>query len=120
MLAQKQKCKIKLYRLNIDDLGGSLKSAPVSKIKGTLSQYLADVKAGEEVVVTERGKPIAKIVPISNRSLSDSDYLSDLARQGLARVGSGKLPEDFWRLPRPKDTRGKGLKALVKERMEER
>jgi len=33
-----------------------MKSATVSKIKATLSKYLADVKAGEEVVVIERGE----------------------------------------------------------------
>ncbi|PYN64673.1 MAG: type II toxin-antitoxin system prevent-host-death family antitoxin, partial [Candidatus Rokuibacteriota bacterium] len=38
-------------------------SAAVAKLKASLSEYLARVKAGEEVIVTERGKPIAKIVP---------------------------------------------------------
>ena len=42
-----------------------MKSASVSKLKATLSACLAWVKAGEEVVVTERGRPIAKLVPIS-------------------------------------------------------
>jgi len=40
-----------------------MKTAAVSKLKAGLSEYLARVKAGEEVIVTERGKPIAKIVP---------------------------------------------------------
>ena len=40
------------------------RSATVSKLKATLSEHLARVKAGEEVIITERGKPIAKIVPI--------------------------------------------------------
>src|SRR5438477_312306 len=44
--------------------GLEMRSATVSKLKATLSEHLARVKAGEEVVVTERGKPIAKIVPI--------------------------------------------------------
>ncbi len=42
-----------------------MRSATVSKLKAALSEHLARVKAGEEVIVTERGKPIAKIVPIS-------------------------------------------------------
>ncbi|MEW6544266.1 MAG: type II toxin-antitoxin system prevent-host-death family antitoxin [Nitrospirota bacterium] len=49
-----------------------MKSATVSKLKATLSEHLAKVKAGGEVLVTERGKPIAKIVashePIASRS----------------------------------------------------
>ncbi len=43
-----------------------MKSASVSKLKATLSACLAWVKAGEEVMITERGKPIAKIIPLIN------------------------------------------------------
>ena len=40
-----------------------MKTAAVSKLKASISEYLLKVKAGEEVIVTDRGKPIAKIVP---------------------------------------------------------
>ncbi|MFQ5520338.1 MAG: type II toxin-antitoxin system Phd/YefM family antitoxin, partial [Candidatus Methylomirabilia bacterium] len=45
-----------------------MKLANVAKLKATLSEYLARVKAGEEVIVTERGKPIARIVPFTRDS----------------------------------------------------
>ena len=41
-----------------------MKSAAVSTLKATLSAYLAKVKAGGEVIVKERGKPIVKLVPL--------------------------------------------------------
>ena len=41
-----------------------MRQASVSQLKATLRACLAWVKAGEEVVVTERGTPIAKIVPL--------------------------------------------------------
>lgn len=97
-----------------------MKSAAVSKLKATLSEYLARVKAGEEVIVTERGKPIAKIVPISQDMSGLPPHLLDLARAGLVRLGSGRLPEGFWKMPRPKDPSGAGLKALLEERTEGR
>ena len=93
-----------------------MKSAPVSKLKASLSEFLARVKAGEEVVVTERGKPIAKIVPIANDGPSLSAHLLELSRAGLVRIGTGKLPKDFWKMPRPKDPKGAGVKALLEER----
>lgn len=34
------------------------------ELKNHLSRYLRRVKAGETVIVTERGKPIGQIVPI--------------------------------------------------------
>jgi prevent-host-death family protein len=93
------------------------KSAAVARLKAALSEYLARVKAGEEVIVTERGRPIAKIVPLARDDIAG---LAELARAGLVRVGSGRLPRAFWRLPRPGPTRGAGVKALIDERRDSR
>ncbi len=93
-----------------------MKSASVSRLKATLSACLAWVKAGEEVVVTERGKPIAKIVPLSRNASTQFSRLAALERAGLVKIGSERLPEDFWEITRPKDTGGAGLRALLDER----
>ena len=97
-----------------------MKHATVTKLKATLSEYLTRVKAGEEVIITERGKVIAKIVPYLLDGSSVSRHLLELARAGLIRIGSGKLPDKFWQMPRPKDTGGTGLRALLEERAEGR
>ncbi len=93
-----------------------MNTASVSKLKATLSEFLALVKTGEEVIVTERGKPIAKIVPIPRDTSKLSPHLEELARLGLARVGSCKLPNGFWKIPRPTDKTGAAAKALKDER----
>ena len=95
-----------------------MKSATVTKLKATLSEFLAKVKTGEEVIITERGRPIAKIVPIPYKELAIPPHLQELARAGLVRLGSGKLPRDFWKFPRPKDPKGSALEALLQERAE--
>ncbi|MGH7230768.1 MAG: type II toxin-antitoxin system Phd/YefM family antitoxin [Nitrospiraceae bacterium] len=97
-----------------------MKSAAVSELKATLSEYLARVKAGEEVIITERGKPIAKIVPLAHDFTAESPHLLDLARAGLVRLGSGKLPVGFWKVPRPHDKQGAGLEGLLTERADGR
>lgn len=97
-----------------------MKSAAVSTLKATLSACLAKVKAGEEVIVMERGKPIAKLVPIPRSGEAGSAHLLDLARAGLIRLGSGKLPAGFWKMRRPRDRRGQALRALLSERAEGR
>jgi prevent-host-death family protein len=96
-----------------------MKRAAVSTLKATLSACLAKVKAGDEVLVVERGKPIAKLVPLSKGS-HENDTLRDLARAGLVRLGTGKLPAGFWKLPRPKDRKRRGLQALLADRAEGR
>jgi prevent-host-death family protein len=73
------------------------------------------VKAGDEVIVTERGKPIAKLVPIA-QSEAIPEHLREMEKQGLISVGTGKLPKGFWNLPRPKDPKGLVLKAVLEER----
>lgn len=97
-----------------------MKSAAVSTLKATLSACLAKVKAGEEVIVMERGKPIAKLVPVPHSGEVGSAHLQDLARAGLIRLGSGKLPIGFWKMRRPRDRRGQALRALMAERAEGR
>jgi prevent-host-death family protein len=96
-----------------------MKTAPVAELKANLSRYLSRVKAGEEVLVTERGTPIARLVPVSPIAEAEDD-LRELVRQGLVRLGTGRLPRNFWKLPRPRDPEGRLVQALLKEREEGR
>ena len=93
-----------------------MKSAAVSELKTSLSKYLSIVKAGEEILITEHGKPIARLAPLEGRSAKIPAHLLDLERAGLVRIGSGRLPPGFWDRKRPRDPRGLALKALLEER----
>jgi antitoxin (DNA-binding transcriptional repressor) of toxin-antitoxin stability system len=79
-----------------------MKRAAVSTLKAALSACLAKLKAGNEVLIIEQGKPIAKLVPLSKVS-HESETRWDLARTGLVRLGTDSLPAGFWKLTRPKD-----------------
>ncbi len=92
-----------------------VKTAAVSKLKAHLSDYLTQVKAGTEVLITDRGKPVARLIPLSRpRDLKES--LVRMEKEGLIQIGSGKLPKDFWKMRRPDDPDGMVLKALLEER----
>lgn len=93
-----------------------MKTASVSKLKASISEYLYRVKAGEEVLVTDRGKPIARLIPLDRSETEVPAHLLMLEKAGLVRIGSGKIKADFWNLPRPKDAKGLAIKALIKER----
>ena len=43
----------------------------IRELRADLSKIVKRVKAGEEIVITERGKPIAKIVPATQLSKLD-------------------------------------------------
>jgi len=92
-----------------------MKTAAVAQLKAQLSRYLSRVKAGEEVLVTDRGTPVARLVSVGGGGTA-SDQLRDLERQGLVRLGAGTLPKDFWKLPRPRDPQATVRKAVVEER----
>lgn len=93
-----------------------MKTATVSKLKATLSKYLSGVKAGEEVIVTERGRPVARIVPYTRSGPTPAE-LDEMVRAGLIRMPLRPLNVEFWSKPSPvKDPEGLVLKALLEER----
>jgi prevent-host-death family protein len=92
-----------------------MKIAAVSKLKAYLSEYLNQVKAGNEVLITDRGKPVARLVPISRTKAARESFIR-MEKQGLIKLGSGRLPKTFWTMPRAEDPQGLVLKALLQER----
>ena len=94
-----------------------MKTTTVSKLKASLSKHLRSVKAGEEVLITERGRPIAKLSPAGSFETLPHDLI-EMEKHGLIKLGPGKLAKGFWELPRPKDPKGLVRKAVLREREE--
>jgi prevent-host-death family protein len=84
----------------------------IVELKARLSAYVARVRAGEEITVTDRGRPVARLVPAD----AEAEKLQELARAGVVRIGSGPLPAEFWLRERPADPDGSVLRALLEER----
>lgn len=92
-----------------------MKSVSVSVLKARLSEYLRIVRNGEEVIVTERGSPIARLAPLASMERLDA-RIQDLVRAGLARPPEAEIPSDFWNRSRIRDPEGLSLKAVLEER----
>jgi prevent-host-death family protein len=92
-----------------------MQTAAVSEIKASLSEYLGKVKAGEDIMITERGRPIARIIPL-RRDQQAVGQLEHLEKKGLVKIGSGGLPDELWSMSRPLDSSAVGLGALLEER----
>ena len=93
--------------------------AAVSEIKASLSEYLGKVKAGEDIMITERGRPIARIVPL-NRDQQVIGHMEHLEKRGLVKIGCGGLPDELWSTGKPLDSGAAGLSALLEERADGR
>ena len=91
-----------------------MKTISVSDAKATLSEQIRHVKRGEEVILTERGRPVARLVPIDSREMSSD--VEELVSAGLLRLGTGALPRRFWALPRLTDDGASVRTAVAEER----
>ncbi|MGD0368506.1 MAG: type II toxin-antitoxin system prevent-host-death family antitoxin [Acidobacteriaceae bacterium] len=92
-----------------------MRTVKIGALKNQLSAYLRHVRNGEEVVVLDRDKPVARILPFDDRTISDEE-----AR--LVASGAMKLPEremdwdEFFSLPTGNVPREVAIKALIESR----
>jgi len=59
----------------------------VRELRDHLSKWLDEVKAGRDITITERGKPVARIVPIAA-----DDTLARLIAEGIVTPPKGPRP----------------------------
>ncbi len=80
-----------------------MRAVNIGELKNNLSRYLNEVRGGAEVVVKDRNKPIARIVPLGAPKDDQAD-LMELVAAGSARLpqSGDPLPRSFWTAPMPK------------------
>jgi prevent-host-death family protein len=84
-------------------------------LKNRLSAYLRYVQNGEEVVVKDRNRPVARILPFDQGSISEEEAL-------LVAQGKLKLPEkemdwdEFFSLPTGHVSRDAAVRAAIESR----
>lgn len=89
----------------------------IAKFKARLSEYIELAQKGEEVVVTDRGRPVVRV----NRITEVSAEVEELVRTGIVSPPRGGLSDDFFTRERPPKIEGPGaLDALLEERREAR
>ncbi len=87
--------------------------AGVRELKNRLTHYLRLIRQGEEVIITDRGKPIAVLKPIEEPEgrMGWEERLAALAKRGLITLPRGKF--DFKTPPAP--LKGRPLSETVLE-----
>lgn len=91
------------------------RTVSVATLKARLSEYLRTARAGEVVVVTDRGTPVARLGPLEGTAALDG-RVETLSAAGLVRGPSRPLGADFPDAPRPRDPEGRSLQAILEER----
>ncbi len=96
-----------------------MEQAGIAELKARLSAYLKKVRAGEEVLITDRGYPIARLAPVTVRGADVPSHLLEMERQGLVKIGSGVMPDEL--AVRPRMTGSYiAAQAVIDERSEDR
>jgi prevent-host-death family protein len=95
-------------------------TASITQAKTNLSKLIKKVRHGESVLILDRNTPVARLEPLAAGSREgDEAKLAELERRGLLKRGAGKLPRDFFKLPRLKFKKSL-VEAVLEERREPR
>jgi prevent-host-death family protein len=96
-----------------------MRTTNIAELKNHLSSFLADVRRGEEILISDRNKPIAKIVPLYNTSEFTAEELA-LAAAGVLRLPEeSKVSESFLKEKRPNLKGETAIQAVIDERDED-
>jgi prevent-host-death family protein len=94
-----------------------VKTVNIADLKDRLSAYLRQVREGEEILVKDRTRPIALIVPLSARENVDAGVQALIAA-GAARPSKSSLSSAFWALPAPRVALEQAVRAVSADRDE--
>lgn len=97
-----------------------MKKASITQAKNSLSALIDGLKGGEPVLIVDRGRPVARLEPVSGREeVGQSGRLSRLVRDGLLRPRRTGPPAALFTAPPPRAD-ASAVEALIDERREGR
>lgn len=88
-----------------------MRSVGIRELKRRLSGYLAAVRSGEEIVITDRGEPVARIVREPRSGTSLAQALGELVAEGVVTLPTRHRPSSS----RAVRTGGKPVSEIVSE-----
>jgi prevent-host-death family protein len=87
-------------------------TAGIKELKNQLSRYIALVKKGDDVLITERGRVIARVVKEDSRRSSLRQALQPLVLRGQVSMPTRDIERD---IPEPAKLPGKAVSEIVLE-----
>jgi len=95
-----------------------MRQATITETKSKLSALLDRVRHGETILITNRGRPVARLEPVLVEGPDGSDdRLARLERQGVIRRPLTTAPKALIARKFPRGSRSSGvLQALLDER----
>ncbi|HEX4078532.1 MAG TPA: type II toxin-antitoxin system Phd/YefM family antitoxin [Rhizomicrobium sp.] len=98
-----------------------MKKASITEAKNHLSALIDGLKSGSSVLILDRGRPVARLEPVSADETEWDERIARLVREGLVRPRRKPLSKALFRTELPRTREGFSvLEALLEERREGR
>ena len=98
-----------------------MKRASITDAKNNLSALIDSVKGGSPVLIVDRGRPVARLEPVSGSESEHDDRLSRLVRDGVVRPARGAVAKGLLTSRPPRPRKGaSAVRSLLAERREGR
>ena len=98
-----------------------MKRTSITEAKNNLSALIDSVKGGSAVLIVDRGRPVARLEPVSALRPDDDSRLARLVRDGIVRPARRTATKDLFAARPPRLKKGaSGVRALLDERREGR
>jgi len=98
-----------------------MKKASITEAKNNFSALIDSVKGGSPVLIVDRGRPVARLEPVSGGRSDDDSRLARLVREGIVRPARRVASKDQFSSKPPRLKKGaSGVRALLEERRDGR
>jgi len=98
-----------------------MKKASVTEAKNNLSALIDGLKGGSPVLIVDRGRPVARLEPVTGLEAEPGGRLSRLVRSGIVRPRREAPPRTLFSDQPPHAKAGaSALEALLDERRQGR
>jgi prevent-host-death family protein len=98
-----------------------MKRASITEAKNNFSALIDSVKGGSPVLIVDRGRPVARLEPVTGLPFDDDSRLARLVRDGSVRPARAGMPKAWFATNPPRVKKGaSGVRALLDERREGR
>lgn len=98
-----------------------MKRASITEAKNNLSALIDRVKGGAPVLIVDRGRPVARLEPVTATGSDDDSRLARLVRDGIVRPARTVASKGLFASKPPSAKKGaSGVRVLLEERRDGR
>jgi len=98
-----------------------MKTASITEARNSLSALIDSLKQGTGVLIVDRGRPVARLEPVTADAGDAEGRLARLTREGVVRPGRTPLPKALTTVGPPRQQReASAVRALLEERRQGR